>query len=173
MWLTKEMIQNKLRTKPKPALNAGQLHACIIGKLIDSAPMTLLVRHNAIEEDDRPQHENGSHQEDQPIQTIMPVQQESEGERRQRRVSGWLRDENSFCNHDEAANTNQEWSVLTGRDDDLAVAETAGRAILTSFGRPKGTTMETYRDLKARVQLATAEAAAKYSIVKEIAKKKN
>jgi hypothetical protein len=31
---------------------------------------------------------------------------------------------------------------------------------MTSYGRPKGTAMATYRDLKARVQLATAEAAA-------------
>jgi hypothetical protein len=103
----------------------------------------------------------------------MPIQQVSIGESRQRESES-LHDENSICNHDKAANTNQESSVLTGgRDDDLAMAETAGRAILTSFGRPKDTTMETYRDLKARVQLATAEAASKYSVVKEIAKKKN
>jgi hypothetical protein len=43
-WLTKEMIQNKLRKKPKPALHhAGQRHTCTIGELSDSAPLTLLV----------------------------------------------------------------------------------------------------------------------------------
>ncbi len=44
---------------------------------------------------------------------------------------------------------------------------------MTSYGRPQGTAMATYRDLKARVQLATAQAAAETILVRKNAKMQN
>ncbi|KAI2506247.1 hypothetical protein MHU86_8182 [Fragilaria crotonensis] len=161
-WLTKNMIQNQLRKRQ----NTPQLDDC--GEITyDTAILTLRsAEHTADDKiEDRPQNDDGSHHEEEPIQTtVMPVQQESESEgRHQGELSQLLVDETS---------TNQG-SLEPAASDDVEAAETAGRAIVTLFGRPKGTTMATFRDLKARVQLATAEAAAEYILVRENAKMRN
>lgn len=165
-WLTKNMIQNRLR-KPQNARQLDECTRCCGDEITnnDTAISTLrAARHTADDEVDRPQNDDGSHYDVEPIQTtVTPEHQESEGEGRQQ-------GESSQILVDEAR-ANRELSEPAARDD-LAAAE-AARAIITSFGRPKGTTMATYRDLEARVQLATAEAAAEFILVRENAKKKN
>ena len=113
------------------------------------------------DEDKSPQDNDGSRQ-DPILATIMP----------QERECSPLVERSTACNYDDDEDaTIHELSEPTGRDAGMAAG--TERAIHTLFGRPKGTTMVTYRDLKARVQLATAEAAAEFVLVRENAKRRN
>jgi hypothetical protein len=161
-WLTKNMIQNRLRK-----LDAGQRGSQMLGStscrgITDGGAVLMLspARRTA-DEDKSPQDNDGSRQ-DPILATIMP----------QERECSPLVERSTACNYDDDEDaTIHELSEPTGRDAGLAAG--TERAIHTSFGRPKGTTMVTYRDLKARVQLATAEAAAESVLVRENARRRN